>query len=171
MIHAGNQFTHWTATCRRLGVGGCDVPISSAVIEQRVASAHHDFLDFSDKNRVIARILGAMQPALEVGQGAVEHRGTVRRAIKVRSRLLFGMAMVLGGAGIVFGDDLLVVGQHVYPKTLPGMQVSVGAGAMVNANQHQRRIERHRAESVGGHTVNFTFVVHCNHGHSSGKTS
>ena len=92
-------------------------------------------------------------------------------AIEVRSRLVFGVAMVLGWAGVVFGNDLLVLRQHIHSKTLLGMQVSVGPGAMVHANQNQRRIKRNGTESVGRHAVDFAFVVHGNYGHSSGETA
>ncbi len=141
------------------------------MIEQRIASAHHDFLDFRDENGVVARILRAMQPALEVGQSAVEHRSPMGGAIKVRPRLALGVAMVLGRARVVFGNGPLALGQHIHSKPLLGMQVSVSSGALVHANQHQRRIERHGTESVGGHAVHFAFVVQRNHRDSGRKTA
>ena len=141
------------------------------MIKQRIASAHHYLLNLSNKNCVVAGILRAMQPALEIRQRAIEHRRAVGGAIEVRPRLPLGMAMVLGRARVVFGNDALVLRQHIHSKALPGMQVSVGAGTMVHANQHQRRIERNRTEGVGGHAVYCTFVVHRDYRHPSRKTA
>ena len=93
----------------RLCLGATNSPVFPAVIKQRIASAHHYFFDFSDKNRVVARILRAVQPAFEIRQGAIQYRSAVSGTIKVRSCLALGMAMVLGGARIIFGNDALVL--------------------------------------------------------------
>ena len=42
---------------------------------------------------------------------------------------------------------------------------------MVYTNQHQRRIERHRSESVGRHALHLALVVHRYDGHSGRKAS
>src|SRR6266446_1095919 len=125
----------------RLGHGS----ICPAVIEQRIASAHDYFFDLCNKNRVITGILRAMQPALKIGQSAVQDRSAMGGAIEVRPRLPLSMTMVLSRARIVLGNDALVLRQHVHSKPLLGMQVSMRPGTMVHANQHQRRIERHGA--------------------------
>ncbi len=148
-----------------------DGSIFPAVVKQRIASAHHYLFDFRDKNRMVARVLRAMQPALKIGERAVQHRRTVRGAIEMRPRLPFGMAMVLGRARIVFRNDALIFRQNIHSKPLLGMQMSVGAGALVDADQYQRRIERDGTERVRGHAVHFALVVHCNHRHSGRKAA
>ena len=79
--------------------------------------------------------------------------------------------MILRRAGIVFRNGLLVFRQHIYSKPLLGVQVGVSAGPMVDANQHQRRIERNRSKGIGGHPLHLALVVHGNDSHSGRKTS
>jgi len=89
----------------------------------------------------------------------------------VRACLPLGMAVILGGTRVVFRNDALVLGQHIHSKTFLGMQVSVGAGTMVHANQNQRWIERNGAKGVGRHAVYCAFVVHRNYRHPRRKTA
>ena len=60
---------------------------------------------------------------------------------------------------VIFRDGPLLLCQHVYSETLPGMQVRVSARLLVYAHQHQRRIQRHRSEGIGRHAMDFTLLI------------
>jgi len=108
---------------------------------------------------MIAGILRGMQAALQVRQRSVQDRGTMFRAIKAGSGLLLGLAMVWTWISVVLGNGALVLGQNIHPETLPGMQMSVSPRAMIDTDQHQQWIKRHRGEGVGGHPLYCAFVV------------
>ncbi len=122
------------------------------------------------KNGVIAGRLRANEAALQVCERALKHRRAVRRPFK-SARRLFRRADGPRRACVVFRDCLLVAAEHIYPKPLSRVKMSVGSRAMVHANQHQRRIERHRCESVRGHAVDFAVLVYGNDRYASRETS
>jgi hypothetical protein len=54
----------------------------------------------------------------------------------------FGSAIVgAGRARVVLGDQTLVFSQDVHAETLLGVEVGVGTGALVDANENQHGIE------------------------------
>ncbi|MNY32952.1 hypothetical protein D3C86_1672000 [compost metagenome] len=59
--------------------------------------------------------------------------------------------LVLLRAGEVVGQLDLVGGEDVYREVAGGLEHGLAAGALVDAPQHQRRLQRHRVEAVGGH--------------------
>ena len=61
-------------------------------------------------------------------------------AIEARSRS-FRMLMGFGRPGIILGNCLLIAAQHVHAKTFARLQMSVRPRLMVDADQHQHRIE------------------------------
>ena len=164
--------------CVRGGSGRADLPaipsfnrpVLRPVIEQRIALAHHDFLNLRDEDRVVAGILRRVQSAFEIRQSAVQHRSAMRRAVKARARVPLRVSVILGGSRVVFRDGLLILRQHIHPKPLLGMQVGMSPRAMVHANQHQRRIERDRGKGIGGHALHLALVIHRDDGYSGRKT-
>src|SRR5580700_2232923 len=59
-----------------------DLAILAPEKQQRLALAQHYILRFSNKNSVIARLLGRLQPAFHVRQRPVQNRSSVHRAVK-----------------------------------------------------------------------------------------
>src|ERR1035441_9349937 len=49
--------------------------------------------------------------------------------------------------------------------------MSMGARAMIHANQQQQRIERHGSKRVGGHAMDFAFQIQSDDGHSCSEAS
>ena len=85
----------------------------------------------------------------------------MRRPFEERARC-FGVLMGLRRARVILRDCLLVAAEHIHPEPLARVKMSVGARAMIHADQHQRRIERHRCECVRRHAVDFTILVYGN---------
>lgn len=113
-----------------------------------------------------------METALEISQRAVQHGRSVAGAIEARARCLSFSAFV--GAvwvGVVLGDGPLVVRQDINPKPLLGVHVGVGAGGMIDANQHQEGIKGHGGEGVRGHAVDFAIEIEGHDGDASGEMS
>lgn len=94
----------------------------------------------------------------------------MRRPVKMRTRL-FRLLIVGRGASVVFRNGPLVLRQDVHSETLPGMQMRMSSRPPVHAHQHQGRVQRHRSEGVGGHAMNFTFLIDSDHGDTSRKTT
>jgi hypothetical protein len=109
--------------------------------EKRAAGADKDFFDFGDEDGVVAGVLGGVETALEVGEGSVKDGRAVASAVEDGTGF-FGSAIVgAGRARVVFGDQTLVFGQDVHAETLLGVEVGVGTGALVDANENQHGIE------------------------------
>ena len=66
---------------------------------------------------------------------------------------------------------LLIFRQHVYSKAFLGVKVRMSSRSMVDANQHQRRIERDRGEGIGGHAMYLALEVHRDDGYAGRETS
>ena len=54
---------------------------------------------------------------------------------------------------------ILIFGQHADSESPHLRQDAMHIGAIVERNQDQRGIERHRDEGIGGHAVRFLFVL------------
>ena len=146
-------------------------PVLPAKEQQRIALLHHDILDFRNKDRVIPGILGRVQPAFQVRQRTVQNRRAVAGAVEARSGFGFGVFMRAFRTGIILRNGSLILAQHIDPKALLGMQMRVRARAVVDANQHQHGIERHRGKRVGRHAVDFAIEVDRNDGDPGGKST
>jgi hypothetical protein len=94
----------------------------------------------------------------------------LRGAIEASARS-FRMLMRLGGASVVFRDDLLIASQNVYSKSFAGMEMSMCSRSMIHTNQHQHRIERNGGEGIRRHTVHFAFLIDGNDGDSGCEAS
>jgi 7,8-didemethyl-8-hydroxy-5-deazariboflavin synthase CofG subunit len=145
--------------------------VLAAKIEQRLAVTHDDVLDFGDKDSVIARVLRSVQAAFKVSQRAVQNGRTVLGAFKAGACFFGGAVVGSRWTRVVFRNRPLIFGENVHAKTLLGMKMSVRAGALVDAHQHQHRIERYRGECVRGHAVDFVFGVQRDHGDAGRKAS
>lgn len=115
--------------------------------------------DFGNKDRVIAGIMRGMQSAFQVSQCAVKDGGAMGRTVKACAGFSLGLLMRSRGQSIVFRDHTLVFCQDVHSEALTGLKVGVGAGLVIYANEDQRRIERDRGESIGGHAMYFALMI------------
>ena len=148
------------ATTVTLAFCRLDLSILAPEIEQRLALPHHHFLNFRNEDGVVTRILRGVQTTFQISQRVVQHRGAVGGAVETGASFLFSVMRGRRGTGVVLGYRPLTRRQHVYPKALAGVQVGVRSGLVVNANQHQQRIERHGGKGVRGHAMHLAFVVH-----------
>ena len=139
-------------------------------IQQGLAFPYHNVLDFGDEDRVIARILGRMQSALQIGQRAVQHWRAVGGAVKSRPHF-FCLTATGFHESEVLGNFALVRRQNINSKAFLEMNVSMRPGFMIHTHQDQQRIERYRAKCVRGHALNCVLVIDCDDCHSGRKTS
>jgi hypothetical protein len=66
----------------------------------------------------------------------------------------FGIGVGAIGARIVLGNRPLVFRKHINAEPFSGMQMSVRAGLAIDADQHQRGIERNGSKGVRRHAMN-----------------
>ncbi len=111
------------------------------------------------------------QAAFQIRQRAMQHGRAMPGTIEAGSGLGLGSLVSSLRTRVVLGNCPLIFAEHVDAEAFLGVQVFVGARAVVNADQHQHRVERHRGESVGGHAMNFAAEVHRNDGHPGGEAS
>src|ERR1700690_3041181 len=79
-----------------------DLPVSAPEIQQRISRPHYHVFDFRNKDRMVSRVLRGVQAALEIGQGAMQDRGAMLRAIKASSGLLLSVLVGRRWQGVVF---------------------------------------------------------------------
>jgi len=139
--------------------------------EERAAGAYDNFFDFGDEDGVVAGILGAVEAALEVGEGSVKDGRAVASAVEDGTGFFGGAIVGAGRARVVFGDQMLVFGQDVHAETFFSVEVGVGAGALVDANENEHGIEGDRGKGVGGHAVDFILVVYGDDCDAGGEAS
>ena len=142
--------------------------ISPLEIQQRLAAADHDVLDFRNEDGMVARHPRVLKSALEVRQRSVQHRSPMGSAIEPRSRVL-GTQLLAVRIGIVFRYCLLALIEDIYPEALARVQVGVGLRLVIHANQHQQGINGNRGERIRGHAVNLSLVVQSQQRHAGGK--
>src|SRR5690348_13998343 len=87
-------------------------------IKQRLTGSHQNVLDFSNKNSVIASVLGALQAAFKVRQSPMQDGSTVRRAIELCSSLLLSACRIAITTGVVLRNRTLLFRKHVNAKSL-----------------------------------------------------
>src|SRR5271163_304863 len=73
----------------------CYFPARPAILpaeeQERFALPHHHVFDLRNKDGVVTRLLGRLQPALQIRQRPVQDRSPLRRAVKARPGFLFSM--------------------------------------------------------------------------------
>src|SRR5579871_625604 len=124
--------------------------------KKRITRIHDYVFDFRNEDRMVASVLGGVEAALEIRQRAVQDRRALGRAVETRSGFGLGAFVRAFGTGVVIGDGALVLTEDVDPKTLLGVEMRVGTGGTVDAEQHQQRIERYRSKGICGHAVDLS---------------
>ena len=148
-----------------------DAPVLGLEVEQRFAVAHHNVFDFRNKDGVVTGILRGLQAALKIGKRASQNRSAMRGAIEACPGLLFRPRRIAVRLRVVFGNRTLLIGEHVDPEPLAGVQMSMSTRLLVHADQHQQRINGHRTEGVRSHPLDLAFVVHCDDGDTGGEAA
>lgn len=136
--------------------------------DQGLPIADHNIFYFSDEYRVISGIARVLQAAFKIGQRPVQNRGPMRRTIEARSGLLSAGRLAVG-IGIVLGNGCLPLRKNIDSKALARCQMGMGLRFVIDADQYELRIKRHRGEGVGGHAVHPAVVVDGNNGDTGGK--
>lgn len=145
--------------------------IAAAEVEEGVAGADDDIFYLGDENGVVAGVLGGMETTFQIGEGAVQHWSAMLGTIETRACLSFSIFVGADRQGVIFRDRHLILSEHVNPEALPGVQMGVCAGLMVNADEDEKRIERDGGKGISGHAVDLTFVVHRDDGDPGGEAA
>ena len=139
--------------------------------QQRIPFPQNHVLDFRNEDRVVPRLLRRLQPTFQVCQRAVQHRSSMPRAVKARPGLNLGVLVGTLRTRVVLGNCLLVLAEDIDPEALLGVQMGMGAGAVIHTDQHQHGIERNRRERVGRHAVHLAVEVNGDDRHPGGEGS
>src|SRR5580693_6806533 len=95
-----------------------DLAVLAPEKQQWFALADHNVLHFRNKDGMVARFLRRLQPAFEVRQRPMQHRSSLRRAVKPRPSLFFRVLVNVNRPRIVFRNHSLVLSQNVNPEAL-----------------------------------------------------
>ncbi len=118
---------------------------------------------------MVPGLLNGLKTALQIRQRSVQHGSSVACSIKTRSG--FGFSAFVGtlGASVVLGNGPLILTKNIDAETFLGVKVGVGSSGVINANQHQHRVERHGGECVRSHAMDFAVEVKRDNGDASGE--
>jgi AcrR family transcriptional regulator len=132
----------------------CGQMAETAIEEQQrlFRRAVADRLDQADEDGVIAAVVDGGELAFQPGERVAEDgRGGVRSDSHVNSgELPDARPMVVGEHTRL---PLLVRGEYGHRERAGLVDRIVQVGGSLHAHEHQRRIERHRAERVGRHAM------------------
>jgi len=101
----------------------------------------------------------------------MQHGSAVGRPVKAGADFDLGLFVAAIGASVVLGNGLLSFAEHIDAEAFFGVQMGMGPSFMIDADQHQQRIEGNRTESVGGHAMNFAVEIDGDDGDSGGETA
>jgi hypothetical protein len=124
-----------------------EVLVLAPVHEQRPPAGVARVLDLADEERVVAAPVGADDPGDEMRDRALDERRVVHDLEPRFDRLL------QQPAGEVVGELLLAVGEDADPVLGSLVQQRVHAGAAIDRDQDERRVERDGHERVRRHAV------------------
>ena len=145
--------------------------VLAAKEEQRLSIANDDLLDLSDEDGVITGVLRRVQAAFQICQRAMQNGRAVLRALKARACFLGSTIVGSCRARIILRNGTLILRQYVHPEALLGVQMCMGASALIDAHQHQHRVKRHRGERVRRHAVHLVVGIERNYGDAGRKAS
>lgn len=95
--------------------------------------------------------------------------GAVASSLEARPGFRFGFLVGSLRTGIIFGNSPLILTKNIDPKTFLGMKMSMGAGAVVDANQYQHGVERYGGKCVGGHAMDLAIQINGNDRYPGGE--
>src|SRR6266576_3491504 len=120
---------------------------------------------------MVPRLFRRLKSAFQVRQCSVQHWSPMSGTVKARAGFGFGMFMTALRTGVVVRNCPLVLAKHIDAEALLGMQVGMGAGAVIHADQHQHGIERHGSKRISRHAVNLAVEVYGDDRHPGGEGS
>ena len=136
--------------------------------DQRLSFPHDNLFHFADKDCVVARVTRVLQATLEIRQSTMQYRCPLSCAVETRAGLLSAGGLAVG-IGIMLGNGSLALRQNIDSEAFAGSEVGVGLRFVVDAYQHQLRLERNRSEGIGRHAVHPAVVVDRNDGDTGGE--
>jgi hypothetical protein len=109
--------------------------------QQGLTVANDHVLHFRDKNCMVAGILRALQPALQISQRPMQNWSAMRGTIESRTRFLLRPRRLAVRLGVVLGDGALILRKDINPESLPSTKMRMGSSLLVHAHQHQQWID------------------------------
>ncbi len=149
---------------RRLCFLDAHLLITSGVEEQRLIVPRFKMLHLADIQCVVAGRMRVDHLHNEVRDRAFEKRNPLPSS-KVNSQILDSMSSE------VVAQQLLIFRQHANAEAPNAGKYAMHVGAIVQRNEHERRVERHGHKRVGRHAVRTFLVTSGNHGYAAGETS
>ena len=129
--------------------------------------AYVRLLDLADEDGVVAAFIGVLQAAFEGGECAGQQGRAVQPCGVADAGKLLRLAR-----GEQARQLLLIGGEDVDDEDAAGLKGVVDKCAAVYADEHERRVERERAEGADGDAVRPPCGVACGHDrHAAGKAA
>src|SRR5688572_16306907 len=141
-----------------------DAFIASTEVEQRLAAPHPGALHAPHEDRVIALDVRAHGGAFELCEGAVDERHA-----EVAQREGDLVELVESSGGKAPRGGFLLRGEHVHREAVAVAQRRIALRFVIDAHEHQRGIERHRAERARGETGGSAVAVDGGENRHSGR--
>src|SRR5260370_39982864 len=131
---------------------GSDLSVLAAKKEKRLARMDFGSVDLGDKNRVISGQIGGDDRTRQLREGPIDNWYTLLHPAVANAQALLrsGIERTLGE---VLRPSLLVHFQHADAEMPVFLEHGQQTRAMVDANKHQRRVQRNGSERVCGHAV------------------
>jgi len=145
-----------------------DSSVISAKVEQRLSFARNDFFDLGNEKRVVASRIRFLKTALQACERSVQNWSSTLRSGETCART-GSLAPSYCGQSVELRNPSLALCQYVDPEALPRLQIFMRAVLSIDTHQHQRRVHRDSCESIGGHAVHISFVLHGDDRYSSRK--
>ncbi|MNZ83416.1 hypothetical protein D3C78_1021430 [compost metagenome] len=123
----------------------CGQRVLAALEHQRGMAAVVEGEHLADEDHMVAALVLERRAALEARGAAGQQRGGADAVVQLDAGELVA---ALGGK--TPGQRFLFGGQHVHVPVLLATEGRQAAGVLGQAPQHQRRIQRHGVETVGG---------------------
>ncbi len=121
--------------------------------------------NFADDDRMIAAIQALGNSALDVTENTVKNRGAVRSLMPLEAGEFIDSFRREAPREL-----LLMFSQKIDRKGIPAFEAGIALRRFVDADQHQRRIERQRQKGIGRESVRAAASIECgNNGHAGGK--
>jgi hypothetical protein len=128
--------------------------IPAAEVNQRSAAGVFGVEHFGDQDGVVAGVDHAMDAALEAGKCAGDERHTA-----VSCQPLDSVETVVPRAREVDGKILLVLAQYIDTDVLRAAEMRQDGGAMIHADQDQRRLQGNGCKGTRRHAVGTAFGI------------
>ena len=134
--------------------------VVAAEVEKGATSVDFGGHDFAYEDCVVTGDVTGYNFACELDESVFENGNACGRPAKFDAQSAF-FVFVLFGLREVLRDFILIFLQNADAEAFLLLQDCEHAGAMVDADQYKRRIERDRSERTGRHAVHFARGAFC----------